>query len=108
MWIIPLSLLVVFELIADVFAKEWSLSSNPIFWISSLSGYVIAMLFGYMRSTWFGACQGSDHISVASALLAIILGLVIYKEQVSLIQIVGMFVGVVAIVLIFWNDLVRI
>jgi drug/metabolite transporter (DMT)-like permease len=109
MWIIPLSLLVVFELIADVFAKEWSLSSNPIFWISSLSGYVIANAFWlYAIKHGSGLARGATIFSVASALLAIILGLVIYKEQVSLIQIVGMFVGVVAIVLIFWNDLVRI
>jgi drug/metabolite transporter (DMT)-like permease len=74
-----------------------------------LLGYLIANAFWlYAIKHGSGLARGATIFSVASALFAIIIGLVIYKEQVSLIQVVGMIVGVIAIVLIFWNDLIHI
>ncbi len=109
MWIFPLALLIVFEIVADVFAKEWALKSNPIFWICSLAGYIVANAFWlYAIKHGSGLARGATIFSVASAILAIIIGLLFYKEQVSLIQAVGMVVGLIAIVLIFWNDLIHI
>jgi multidrug transporter EmrE-like cation transporter len=107
MWILPLSLLIIFELIADIFAKEWSLKGNPLFWILSLSGYVIANAFWlFAIKSGSGLARGATIFSVASAVLAIIIGLVFYRESVTTIQVIGMIVGLIAIILIFWNELV--
>ena len=108
MWVFPLSLLIVFEVIADIFAKEWSLKNNPLFWVASLLGYVIANAFWlYAMKNGSGLARGATIFSVASAILAILIGIVFYRESVTTIQLVGMIVGLVAIVLIFWNELVH-
>src|ERR1035437_5619303 len=105
MWIFPLSLLIIFEAVADIFAKEWSLKDNPVFWICSISGYIIANTFWlYAIKNGSGLARGATIFSVASAIIAILIGLVFYKESITTIQFVGMVVGIIAIILIFWND----
>ncbi|MEK7209130.1 MAG: EamA family transporter [Patescibacteria group bacterium] len=104
-WIIPLAVLVLFELIADVLAKEWSLRNYPlILATAALLGYLIA------NTSWLialrygsGLARGAIVFSVASAILATGVGLLVYKEQLSFIQIIGAMLGIVALILIFWE-----
>ncbi len=95
----------VFELVADIFAKEWSLGNRSIF-------YAILSLFSYLlaNTSWLialksgsGLARGAIIFSVTSAILASIIGLIFYKEHLTAVQIVGMGLGVVSLVLIFWK-----
>ncbi|MEK7622151.1 MAG: EamA family transporter [Patescibacteria group bacterium] len=94
-----------FELVADIFAKEWSLGNRSIF-------YAILSLFSYLlaNTSWLialksgsGLARGAIIFSVTSAILASIIGLIFYKEHLTAVQIVGMGLGVVSLVLIFWK-----
>ena len=104
-WIIPLAILIFFELIADVLAKEWSLGNRSIFYaVLALVCYLLA------NSSWLialkygsGLARGAVVFSIASAILATIIGLVFYKESLTLVQMVGVFIGLVSLVLIFWE-----
>ncbi|MBI4136224.1 MAG: EamA family transporter [Candidatus Vogelbacteria bacterium] len=104
-WVIPLLVLVLFELIADIFAKEWSLRNYPwLLAVAALLGYLLAntsWLFALRYGS--GLARGAIVFSVASAILAILVGLLFYKEQLSLIQIAGAALGIIALVLIFWE-----
>ena len=104
-WIIPLGILILFEAIADVFAKEWSLGNRSIF-------YALLSLFSYLlaNTSWLiaiksgsGLARGAIIFSVASAILASIIGLIFYKEHLTAIQIVGVSLGIVSLVFIFWE-----
>ncbi|MEK7182239.1 MAG: EamA family transporter [Patescibacteria group bacterium] len=104
-WIIPLIILIVFELIADVFAKEWSLGNRSFF-------FAILALFSYLlaNSSWLvalkygsGLARGAVVFSIASAILAVFIGLVFYKESLTTIQTVGVFIGLISLILIFWE-----
>src|SRR3989338_7767031 len=104
-WIIPLSVLIVFELIADIFAKEWSLGKRSV-------SYAVLALLSYMlaNTSWLialkngsGLARGAILFSVASAILASGIGLIFYKEHLSAIQIAGVLIGIVSIFLIFWE-----
>lgn len=44
-WIIPLAFLIVFESLADVFAKEYSIKGHWYFWVAGIVGYIIANAF---------------------------------------------------------------
>ena len=93
-------------MIADIFAKEWSLKTNHVFWICALASYVIANSFWlYAIKNGSGLARGATIFSIASAILAIVIGLVFYKEPLSTVQLVGMIFGLIAIVLILWNEL---
>ncbi len=103
-WLPFISLLITFELIADVFSKKWSLSGYWPFWILALAGYVIANIF-WLRAIRLGSglARGALIFSVTSAVAAIVIGIVFYKESVSKPELAGMILGTISLVLIFWG-----
>jgi drug/metabolite transporter (DMT)-like permease len=103
-WLFPLLLLIIFEAVADVFAKEWSLKKMIWFAIISLALYLVANSFWlFSLKNGAGLGRGAIIFSVASAIIAVILGMVLYKEPINRIQIIGFLLGVVSLVLIFWE-----
>ena len=103
-WILPLSLLIIFEVIADVFAKEWSLRGNAIRWVGAIASYVIANTFWlFALRNGSGLGRGAIIFSVASAILAAAIGFLFYKEQITRVQLLGVAFGIVSLVLIFWE-----
>lgn len=105
MWILPLSLLVLFELIADVLSKEWALHGLVIRFVGAILGYVVANIFWLIAlKDGAGLARGAMIFSVASAIIAVALGAFLYKERVSGTEIAGIILGVAALVLIFWHS----
>ncbi len=103
-WILPLSLLIIFEIIADIFAKEWSLHGNIIRWMGAISSYVVANTFWLIAlKNGSGLGRGAVLFSVASAILAAVIGFLFYKEQINKIQLLGVIFGITSLVLIFWD-----
>jgi len=103
-WIIYLLLLIIFESLADIFSKEYSLKGHWYFWIAGIIGYIIANVF-WLSAMKHGSGLGRGAIifSVASAILAIIIGVYFYNENTNKVQIFGMALGLLSIVLIFWE-----
>ncbi len=103
-WLLPITLVVLAELIADIFAKEYSLKGHWYFWAGALLFYVCATMF-WLSSLKEGSGLGRGVVvfSVCSAAVALLIGVCFYKEEVNKIQIIGMILGVVALALIFWE-----
>ena len=104
-WIFPLFLLIAFEILADIFAKEWSLRGNV--WYLAL-GALVCYIIG--NSFWLlalksgsGLARGAIIFCVATAIFTTLLGLWWYHERVSGIQLAGIIVGIISIILIFWE-----
>lgn len=103
-WIAPLSLLIVFEIVADIFAKEYSLKGNSLFWILSIASYVAANIFWLSAiKNGSGLARGAIIFSVASAVIATIIGVYFYNESTNKIQLIGMSLGIISLALIFWE-----
>lgn len=103
-WIIPLSLLIIFEGIADILAKQWSVSGPIILGAGSLTAYLIANTFWlFALKNGSGLGRGAIVFSVLSAIIAILIGLVLYKESATTTQMTGIILGLISLVLIFWN-----
>jgi multidrug transporter EmrE-like cation transporter len=103
-WIAFLSIVIVFELVADVFSKEWSLHSSPLYWIAATGAYLIANIFWlFALKNGVGLGRGVVIFAVVTAVVASIIGIVFYKEQLEKIQLVGVGIGIFSLVLIFWN-----
>lgn len=103
-WLLPLSILIIFELLADIFAKQWSLNTHSWFWIAALLCYMlgnVSWLIALKNGSGLG--RGAVFFSVASALLAVLIGVLVYNEKVSAMQAFGMVLGIVAIGLIYWE-----
>ena len=103
-WIPPLILLIVFETLADIFAKNWSLDQNRFWAWGSLFFYMVA------NSFWLFALKNGSRLAreavifcVLTGVIAVALGAWIYKEPLSKTQTGGLILGIVAIVLLFWE-----
>lgn len=106
MWILALLFLIGFEALADIFSKEYSLRGSWQYWCLAIGGYIIAnafWLFSIRKGS--GLARGAVLFSVASAILAVLIGSIKYHEEIGGVESIGILVGVVAIVLIFWPDL---
>lgn len=103
-WILPLSLLIIFELVADVLAKNYSLNGKMVYAIAALLAYVVANIFWlFALKNGSGLAKGAIIFSIASAVIAIGLGYFLYKETITSTQIAGIILGLIALVLIFWE-----
>jgi drug/metabolite transporter (DMT)-like permease len=107
MWIIALGLLVTFEAIADILSKEYALHGTFLYWSLSLLGYVVANIFWLISiRKGSGLARGAILFSVGSAIAAILIGVIKYQEKIGRVEFVGILVGILSIILIFWSDLV--
>jgi len=103
-WILPLSLLIIFELVADVLAKNYSLNGKMVYAIAALLAYVVANIFWlFALKNGSGLAKGAIIFSIASAVIAVGLGYFLYRETITPTQIAGIILGLVALVLIFWG-----
>lgn len=104
MWVIGLILLILFESLADIIAKEYSLHGGKIRWAGAILGYVTANAFWlWALKSGSGLARGAIIFSVASAILAAIIGILLYKETLNKYQIIGVIFGIVALILIFYE-----
>jgi multidrug transporter EmrE-like cation transporter len=103
-WIIPIIFLILFEIIADIFSKEYALRGNWYWWLGAILGYIIANVF-WLWGIRSGSelARGAIIFSVVSAVLAVIIGLYFYNETATKIQIMGMVLGVCSLILILWQ-----
>ncbi len=97
-WLYFLLLLVVFELIADILAKQFALNGKLIFAVLSILGFIAANT-AWLISLRTGAelSKGAVLFSVLSAAGAVLIGLFVYKEKAGPYQLVGLALGIVAI-----------
>lgn len=103
-WLIPISILILFEVVADIFAKEYALKGHWWLWLSAILGYIVANTFWlWSIRTGSGLARGAIIFSVGSAILAVIIGLYFYGEHTNKIQILGMILGALSLTLIFWQ-----
>jgi drug/metabolite transporter (DMT)-like permease len=103
-WVIPIIFLIVFEIIADIFSKEYALQGHWYLWLGAILGFIVANIFWLwgIRSG-SGLARGAIIFSVGSAVAATILGLYFYGESTNKMQIAGMVLGVFSLILIFWE-----
>lgn len=97
-WLYFLLLLVAFELVADILAKQFALSGKLVFALLSILGFIAANT-AWLISLRTGAELGKGAVlfSVLSGIGAVLIGLLVYHEKVSSYQVIGLLLGVAAI-----------
>ena len=101
-WILFLLGLILFESLADIFAKEFSIHNKP--WLAAIA----ILLYVVANSSWLLSLR--DHttlalsaniFSISSGLIALLIGVCMYGEILSAKQMVGVLLGLVSLVLLF-------
>jgi glucose uptake protein len=90
----------VFTLLGNVFAKEWSLKRGvTLFTLACVSYFISALVF--MFALRYGGLVVLNAISGLATLVATaVIGVLLFKEIISTPQMIGLFLGVTAIVLL--------
>ena len=98
-WLYFLLLLVAFELIADILAKQFALSGKYPFAVLSIMGFIAANT-AWLISLRTGAELGKGAVlfSVLSAIGAVVIATLLYHEKVNIYQGIGLLLGIAAIV----------
>lgn len=93
--------LIVMEIIADVFAKEYGNQQRTQFFVLSLLSYVLA------NTSWLiymakdnKLIIGANIFSVSTAITATMIGYCFYHETITIQQTIGVILGFISIVLI--------
>lgn len=103
-WILPLVLLIAFEAIADTFAEEYALHGGW-FWFAAITCYVIGNTFWlYSIRHGSGLARGAAIFSVSTAVLATSIGFFAFHEKLHYLQTLGIVLGLVSLILIFWKQ----
>jgi len=98
-WLAFILILVVLELIADVLAKQFALNGKLVFAVLSILGYIAANIAWIMSLRNGGELgKGAILFGTLSGIVAVIIGVIVYREKSSTYQVVGMVLGIVAIV----------
>ena len=97
-WLYYLLLLVVFELVADVLAKQFAVSGKYVFAVLSIIGFIAANT-AWLISLRTGAelSKGAVLFSVLSGIGAVLIGVFAYHEKTTPYQIIGLVLGIAAI-----------
>ncbi len=97
-WLYYLLLLVIFELLADVLAKQFAVSGKYVFALLSIVGFVAANT-AWLISLRTGAqlSKGAVLFSVLSGIGAVLIGVFAYHEKTTPYQIIGLVLGIAAI-----------
>ena len=97
-WLYFLLLLVAFELLADILAKQFSLNGRILFAILALLGFLAANT-AWLISLRTGAELGKGAVlfSVLSGIGAVIIGILVYHEKTTPWQLIGLVLGIAAI-----------
>jgi len=92
-------ILVLFEVVADVLAKQFALNGKLVIAVLSIIGYVAANI-AWLISLRSGGELGKGAVIFAalSGIAAVVIGLLVYREKVGSYQLIGMVLGIVAIV----------
>jgi multidrug transporter EmrE-like cation transporter len=98
-WLTCILILVLFEVIADVLAKQFALNGKLVFAILSIIGYVAANI-AWLISLRSGGELGKGAVIFAalSGIAAVVIGLFAYREKVGPYQLVGLVLGIAGIV----------
>jgi len=101
-WLVFLIILIVFEITADIFAKEYSIQNKIYLFFIAILCYVLANVSWLLSMKEKSQLAISANIfSVATGIVALIIGVYFYNEIITTKQIIGICLGAIALFLLF-------
>jgi multidrug transporter EmrE-like cation transporter len=91
------------SILGDYSAKYWSLHQKPIFLILTFLAYFFSAFFYAPTLLKQGLIVTGILWTLFTTLGFVILGLLVFKEQLGVVQISGLMLGVLAVVLLNWS-----
>ncbi|MEK7547031.1 MAG: SMR family transporter [Patescibacteria group bacterium] len=84
----------------DVLAKYWSTNTKPVFYFAALTAYAFSGFFYIPTLLREGLVVTSIIWSILSIVGFLVVGILIFKETLTPLQIVGIILGIIALIIL--------
>ncbi|MEK7635850.1 MAG: EamA family transporter [Patescibacteria group bacterium] len=95
-----MSLAVALEIVADVLFKKWSLGNKNYLLIAGLAIYMIGTFFWAYSLKFEHLSKAISVFAVLNLIILVLVGVFIFKENLSLVNKIGIILGIIGIILI--------
>ncbi|MEK7202923.1 MAG: SMR family transporter [Patescibacteria group bacterium] len=93
-------LAVAFEIIGDIFFKKWSIDSKNILFYAGLLVYLIGTIFWAISLKYEYLSKAIAVFTVLNLIILVFIGIFYFKENLSLINKIGIGLSILSIILI--------
>ena len=93
-------LAVAFEVVADIFFKKWSLDGKNILFCAGLILYFVGTIFWAISLKYEYMAKAVSVFTVLNLILVALVGILYFKENLSLINKLGIGLGILSVILI--------
>ncbi|HZX12649.1 MAG TPA: SMR family transporter [Candidatus Nanoarchaeia archaeon] len=95
-------LAVLFEIVADVLFKKWSMESKTFLFVVGIVLYAIGTVFWAFSLKYEFLSRAIIVFTVVNLVVISLVGVIFFKESLSLVNKVGIFAGLLSVVLVEW------
>jgi multidrug transporter EmrE-like cation transporter len=91
---------VALEIAGDVFFKKWTIGSRPLLLWVGFGIYTIGTLFWALSLKYEMLSKAISIFTILNLLIVVVIGVVFFKENLSIVSKVGILLGIISIALI--------
>ena len=95
-----LLLAVILEVGADILFKKWSLDKKNILLVIGLALYFIGTIFWAYSLRYDFLSKAVSIFTIVNLILVVLVGVFVFKEDLSLVNKIGIVLGIISVVLI--------
>ena len=99
-FMILIVLAVALEVVADVLFKKWSLNHRQVLFGVGLSIYFLGTIFWAYSLKYNYLSKAISVFTILNLVILVLVGVLVFKENLSLINKVGIALGIISIILI--------
>ncbi|PIN94416.1 hypothetical protein COU53_03620 [Candidatus Pacearchaeota archaeon CG10_big_fil_rev_8_21_14_0_10_30_48] len=93
-------LAVALEVIGDIFFKKWAIDNKNILLYLGLSIYLIGTIFWAISLKYEYLSKAISIFTILNLIVVVLVGVIYFKENLSLINKIGMGLGILSVILI--------
>jgi len=90
----------ILEVVGDILFKEWTIRTDKIFLIAGIIAYLAATTFWAFSLKFQNLSKAVVIFGILTIIIGVLVGVFLYKEELSTLNIIGIFLGLVSIVLL--------
>ncbi len=91
---------VILEVVGDIFFKKWAVEHNALFLYTGLAIYFIGSFFWALSLRFEYLSKAVSIFTVLNLVIAVLAGVLIFKEDLSVVNKVGIGLGILSVILI--------
>ena len=88
------------EVVGDILFKEWTIKNNKYFLILGIIAYLVATTFWAFSLKFQNLSKAVVIFGVLTVIIGVLVGVLLYKEPLSTLNIIGVLLGLAAIFLL--------